>query len=386
MTTPAPVTGDPVLMTIGPQPQQVMSAQPGGAPVMLVNTDENNTAYAGYNSAIAPGGTNTVAIPPLGSTVMSGTRTSYACAAQSLQLQIVPGGTLWTPSPAQIAAVLVGSELADVIAAAISAAGVPPIDHPTPVYIVFQQTVAAGGTFTTPEIDVSQYQSWVGTMFSAATAAGLGTDPYTKMHITWGLQTDNYDPLHAEDWVVPNTPFNDFYVYRNDLQGPCYGDHMQVTFTNYDTEPMLVTMGVFGSYRTRIRTAIRGRYAWNSDGSSDDAIGLGSDSIVTSYNVTGIAPGLESSAGLMNLFNGPVSISGSIVGGTAGDWAIHIKPQPFSVLNSIITIPAPAGQNNIPPTTLMLPRRVCTISVVNDSGTATITSAQVVITGQEQPE
>lgn len=380
----SPLVSDPTLIPVGPTTGPLISGTGrGGGPVMLVNTDVTNTAYAGYSTSISPGGTNTVAIPPLGSVTMDGSRTLYGVAPVQLLLQVVPGGTTWSPSPAQIATQLVNSTLAAAIADAISAAGVPPIDDPAPLSIIFQQNIAAGATFTSPEISVGQYQSWVGTMFSAATSAGTGTNPYTKMHIAWSLTVDNFDPLHAEDWVVPNSPYSFTYVYRNDLQGPIFGNACQFTFTNYDTEPTLVTLGMFGSYRTRIRTAIRGRYAWNSDGTPDDAAGMGSDSIITSYNTGAIAAGNTSTPALMNLFSGPAVVSGSVTG-AAPVWEVEIEPQPESVLGSAIDLVGSGEQ--LDPVLIMLPRRVCTIAVHNAGASNAITASQIVVIGQEQPE
>lgn len=269
-------------------------------------------------------------------------------------------------------------------ATAIQTAGVPPIDNPTPLSIVFQQNVAAGSSWSSGHIDCSQWQSFVGTMFSAATTAGTGTNPFTKMTIDWSLSVDNYDPLRQEDWVVPNTPYNFTYVYRNDMSGPMYGDSVEFTFYNYDSEPTLVTYGFFGSYRTRSRSAIRGRYQWNSDGTPNDAAGLGSDSVITSYNTGAIASGTSSTAVLMNLFSGPAVISGSATNASAGNsWEVQIEPQPTSVLGSAIDIVGNAQQ--ISPVEIMLPRRVCLINIHN-SGANNITAAQIVVIGQEQPE
>jgi hypothetical protein len=334
--------------------------------------DEMVTIYVGGDASITPGDV-AHSSPLLPGTPMGfdGTANVYAgcLAGQKAVLAIYPTATT----------TIVPGFIAD----QIQISGVPPIDNPVPIYIVFQQSVPAGGTFQTPEIDASQFQSFVGTMFSAATSAGAGTTPFMKMHMAWSLVVDGFDPLHAEDWVVPTTPYNFTYVYRNDLQGPVYGNSLSVTFTNYDTEPALVTIGLFGSYRTRIRSAFRGRYAWNSDGSPNDAIGLGSDSIISSYNTGVIASGGTSTPALMNMFSGPAIISGSVTT-TAPAFVVQIDPQPESILGSAIDI-ASVTTEQIEPTLIMLPRRVCTISIHN-SGPNPITASQMVVVGQEQPE
>lgn len=346
----------------------------GSGPGIIQNMDEKVTIYVGEDASITPGDV-AHSSPLLPGTPMGfdGTGNVYCgcLAGQQAELAIYPTAT----------STIVPGFIAD----QIQISGVPPIDNPVPVYIAFQQSIAAGGTFQTPNIDVSQFQSFVGTMFSAATSAGVGTIPFLKMHVAWSLVVDGFDPLHAEDWVVPTTPFNFFYVYRNDLQGPVYGNSVSLTFTNYDTEPCLITIGLFGSYRTRIRSAFRGRYAWNSDGSPNDAAGMGSDSIITSYNTGAIAVGSVSSPALMNLFNGPVTVSASVTGAAAAQtWDVRIVPQPTSILASTIVCTNDT-LNRLNPRTVMLPRRVCSVFVGNDSGNA-LTSAQVVVIGQEQPE
>lgn len=345
----------------------------GSGPGIIQNMDEMVTIYVGGDASITPGDV-AHSSPLLPGTPMGfdGTENVYAgcLTGQQAVLAIYPTAT----------STIVPGFIAD----QIQISGVPPIDDPVPISIIFQQNVPAGGTFQTPQIDTSRFQSFAGTMFSAASVAGVGATPFVKMHMAWSLVVDNYDPLHAEDWVVPTTPYNFTYVYRNDLQGPVYGNSLSVTFTNYDTEPALITIGLFGSYRTRIRSAFRGRYAWNADGSPNDAIGLGSDSIISSYNTGAIASGATSTPALMNLFSGPAIISGSATNASAGNsWEVEIEPQPTSVLGSAIDVVGSGEQ--IIPAEIMLPRRVCTIAIHN-SGANNISSAQIIVVGQEQPE
>lgn len=356
--------------------------------VMFYNTDENNPVVISDAQSVSALSSDANTLNPLGSFTLDGKSNWYGVcpvAGETAQIDVAPGGSNFAPSPAQIIDQLIASTLPSLIADAIQAAGVPAIDDPGLIDVNFNQTIAAGGTYQTPWIAVGKWQSWLATMFATATSAGTGTNPFTKIHMAWGMTVDNDDPLHVEDWVVPNTPYNFFYNYRNDGQGPVYGDALSITFTNYDTQPVNVTFGIFGSYRSRIRSVLRGRYAWNSDGSPNDAAGMGSDSIITSYNAGAIGVGSVSSPALMNLFNGPVTVSASVTGAAAAQtWDVRITPQPTSILASTIVCTNDT-LNRLNPRTVMLPRRVCSVFVGNGGGNA-LTSAQVVITAQEQPE
>jgi hypothetical protein len=99
------VVPDPSLPTLtknsGPP---ILTACGDGSTVLIANTDLINTAYVGYQSGISPAGSNTTAIGPLGTVVMDSSRDIYGVANPSVIVQLIPGGTAWTPPPASIAA------------------------------------------------------------------------------------------------------------------------------------------------------------------------------------------------------------------------------------------------------------------------------------------
>jgi hypothetical protein len=375
-----PMLADPVTLTVNPQVAQICGRT--GGPVLVFNADPTQTAYVGYTKSI--GVLNATPVAPLTYTTMDGNRTLFGfCPTGTVVLNITPGGLSQSASPANIAL-------------QIALAGVPSIDQPTSLYIVFNQTVAAGGTFTPPEIMISKFQSWFATMFCTATAAGTGTNPYTKFTMAWSIASDNFDPLVTHDWVVPNTPFNFVYNYRNDCQGPVFGDSLSMTWTNYDTQPVNVTIGLFGSYRPRIRPKLVGHYHWNvGTGATDDTRGLGSDGIVDIYNpAVPIAPGNTSATDLMNLLDGPATVTAvcNYAAAGAANFDVIIQPQPQSVLLTDIGIPirqtaALGVAVSSGPISIMLPRRVCLVELNNKSNSASnITSAQIVVVAQHQPE
>ena len=73
-----------------------------GRPLLLANMD---TAVAIYLDASRSVSTYSMQLPPLGTLAVDGQRPWYAATAagQEAVLQVIPGGTQWSPSPAQIA-------------------------------------------------------------------------------------------------------------------------------------------------------------------------------------------------------------------------------------------------------------------------------------------
>ncbi len=306
---------------------------------------------------------------------------------QSDLLQAGPVGPSFNASamsPAQVAAGLINSTLSSVIATAIQSAGVPAIDHPAAVSVIFNQSVAAGADFVSPRLSVGQYQSLVGIFFAQESTGTPGNNPYYRVRFQWSLQSDNYDPLVTEDWVPACGPFSFTTNYRNDYASPCYGDTLTVTVHNYDNQAINVTWGLFGSYRSRIRSFLRGRYP---DDLSNEAGGLGSDDILLSanWNAT-ITPGNSLDLGLVQLWEGPTTVSCSVSGGALNQTFIQISPEPSSILGAAFQILNTQNSSFFPISQLILPRRVCRALIHNGSGSGSnITAGQLQIVGQVQP-
>lgn len=339
----------------------------GFGTVNVYNGDVANVLLISPSST--PGLTNSIPIQPLTNATISGNVAQYAAALTGTIATMTVSAAILTPSPGQIAA-------------QISVLGIPPTDNPQPLNNspVFNQTIAAGGTFTTPRMTVKQFQSWFGKMFATATASGTGTNPYTMMEMNWSVASDNFDPLRTEDWVIPNTPFNFTYNYINQGQGFVIGDTLTITFTNLDTQPVNITYGLFGSFRTRIRSFWRGAYF----SIINPALGLGTDNIVSELSVTVLA-GTTSIPQLMNLWEGPVTISSESTPSPVDDVIIQVRPQPSAAFGTFpgYTLPVPAD-GFLTPTNIILPRRVCTVQVANLS--ASPVTCVLLVTGEVQPE
>jgi hypothetical protein len=359
-----------------------------GSQVLVYNGDIFNVLYVSPYSS--PAYTNSIQIQPLTNAVIDGTRTQYALSAPPTpfptggstngivsSVTVAPGATSMTPSPAQIAA----------------QTGIPPSDNPQVLIggVNFNQTIAAGPgtTFTTPKIPVTQFQSWFGKMFAESQVGGPAT-PFVKATIQWSLTADNNDPTHVEDWVIASAPFNFFYNFQNYCQGPCYGDTLQITFTNYDTNAVNITYGLMGSYRTRIRTVIRGQYNWNAGGSQNEGAGLGTDDILLAQGLAPIAANSSGPSTLINLAEGPAIITGLIpttVAGLGTEFIVQIMPQATYAANGGGQIIIPCDANgNLAPTGLVLPRRACILIPQNNTAHLTAATGFVTIVTQIQPE
>jgi hypothetical protein len=106
-----------IITVPGPSAGLASSAVPvpytgDGYPVMLTNLSLVNTIYLYEDTSVDPADLNRSSqLPPLGTMVVDGTLNEYAIciAGQTANLQAVPHGESWGPSPAQIAEQILAS-------------------------------------------------------------------------------------------------------------------------------------------------------------------------------------------------------------------------------------------------------------------------------------
>lgn len=103
-----------------------------GTPITMFNQDLVNPVYFGPTNTITIGGTNAGVIPPLATTTVDGARTIYVLAAAgTAPLEVVPGMSNTSASPAAVAEAIIEAGLATLIAEAIAGTGLPLIGLPT---------------------------------------------------------------------------------------------------------------------------------------------------------------------------------------------------------------------------------------------------------------
>jgi hypothetical protein len=369
------------ITAVGPNPSRVVTG--GDGPGVLVNRDINNQALIGKDISITGQNINSYSIlDPLVGIPVSGDKDIYGCClpgVQSLNLDWITGidAQNWQPSPGQAAE-------------QISALGIPPVDNPTALLVVFNQTIAAGATYTSPRITVKTFNSIFGKLFCTATASGIGNAAlaYPNVEFDWSVASDNYDPLRTENWFIAEAPFNFTYNYINQWASPMYGDTLTLSVTNNDTQPVNLTFGLFGSYRTRIRSTMRGLYSTVPTPTQ----GLGSDNVVIFLNWANIAVanyfpgGITPAPALANLWEGPVTVAMTCTGTAAKGLILAVEPFPGGGFSTQPQWQIEAdATGTIPPTQIILPRRACGVFVINNLG-AIANPGQITITGQVQPE
>lgn len=153
MTTPG---GAPTQFQLigGQPPTQIIQRSAKPTPYLLANLDTTDSVYISTTSSITPGGSNTFTIEPLGTIAVTSeapwwaltdsTSNSAGSVTASAILSVMPGGTNWAPSPAQIAEVI--APLAAAIATQIAQTGIPLVANPQNMYNI--SAAGSGGTGT----------------------------------------------------------------------------------------------------------------------------------------------------------------------------------------------------------------------------------------------
>ncbi len=354
----------------------------GDGPTLITNLDLTNSLILGKDNAVLSksqsGDVNIIG--PQGARVVDG-KTSYfglgTQATGTIAVDIHPGADAAPASAGQIVSQLTLSTLPALVAAAVQAAGVPPIDIPASTYITINHDIPAGGTFTSPHITMSKYQSYTMIMHADNVHNNVDTIPYMRVTFSWSLAADNFDPIHVEDWVIPVTPFSFTFNYKNYGSGPCFSDTLDITVTSYDTVINTFTIGVFGSFRQRLRSVFRGQYNWLGSGAVDESKGLGSDGMLVMVGATNLIAGASSTPQLVNLWHGNTALYVESTDTAIDDLEVHIQPQPNASLPNqpdiILTMDGGGPFTRL--TDILLPRRVCTMFLQN-AGAITIPSIQ----------
>jgi hypothetical protein len=318
-------------------------------------------------------------IGPQGAFIMEGGK-QYWIASQDGSVQdvdLLSGLTGAIASPGDVIASLITSTLPSLIATAVQTAGVPAIDNPAATFVTINSDVPAGGVFNSGHITMAKYQSYTMVLHADNVHNNVDTIPYMRVTLKWSLQADNFDPVHVEDWVIPVTPFSFTFNYHNYGAGPCYSDTLDIVVTSYDTVINTVTIGVFGSFRQRLRSILRGQYNWLGGGGVNEPAGLGSDAMLAMISATNLAAGASSPPQLVNLWHGNTALYVEASDTAIDDVEIHIQPQPNGVLvnqpDIILTMDGGGPFTRL--TDILLPRRVCTMFFVN-AGAIAIPSIQ----------
>lgn len=266
----------------------IWGRSPTPNPIQVINLDTVNTATLGFQSNINPGSSTAIPLGPGASMSFDGTQVVYGCASHSLSLLLVPGGTAYSPGTMNITGDVIATVTGDVEVTntpAVTISGTPTvsipgtvdISTPSPINvsaatvdiaaaagyipsgavaqllaITTQQTIALGGTYTTPIVSVGNvytsydlsYSAWCGSQATAGAALTLDCT------ITWYADAAGTIPLYWEDWyswLGQNVITQAQPVFAS---GPMHGNYMSLTFTNYGgTSIFLNPIYVWGTSR-----------------------------------------------------------------------------------------------------------------------------------------
>jgi hypothetical protein len=383
MTTPT-ASGNPITISVGLQPIQI--CPPTGGPVLIYNFDLVNVAYAGYNDAIAQ--TNSCSIQPLAFAVMDGTRAiwGFCPTSSSVLLNVVPGGTSQSASPAQIAAQISALGLATLdeqinqntsIPTNISTTGAPLLN----LYNLLTEgtaNIGLGDSTTLGPFTISQ----IGYEFIIELGTAQDTNAAeVSINFQW---SDS-----ASGLVTAVQTFNAYAAYTGgsgpshqvEGHGPSNADTLFV-YVTATSQPVEVYYALLQTSR------VYGRHDWRTQNPSGVAITFPTMTYVSCNPACNILAGQatgnltenESISYLLPLYVGTGSIwfnTGTQVTGGAA-----LLQDAFNVLSSsTLQRWKSASNGDQSPTPISLPRDQCTIEMLN--GTTGTTAMTLGIIAQE---
>ena len=238
-------------------------------PLMIVNRDLTNQVVYG-DQTIANLNQNTLAvIDPLGSVSLDGTDDIWLLAVSGAPtVDVVPGGTNWSPSPAAIAAQInalglatsanqasqitqggtvitnTGTTATNVAGLTVggSPGGVPMLRGTDNLGNGTAQSLAAGATVTLLNSIAITKASFEG-VFKLNLPSAAGTIPFVELSILWqdsntGLQVGQ--KLYV--LTAGNGPTAALFSY---ISGPCRGNQITLTMRNFDPAQILTYTWAF---------------------------------------------------------------------------------------------------------------------------------------------
>lgn len=250
-------------ITVSRVPQRIQTFMVQNESFMLVNPDITNAVYIGNDP-----GSQVVAVPPLGSITLSSVKHDTWISTNGgnylVSMYLMPNGSNWTPSPAQVAAQInalglatannqasqlvndtvvignTGSTVANTGQTATNVANLTTGGNPGGIPILrgtdnfgtatnqnlpanTTVTLISGSNITKPGFEA---------VFKLNTPIGTGTIPWAVINVNWqdsntGLQVGAKSYIMGAGNGV-GTPITCY------LSGPCRGNQIQLTITNRD--------------------------------------------------------------------------------------------------------------------------------------------------------
>lgn len=377
----------------------------GDGNVLLVNRDLINHIIIGPDSGIGSGSASNIntysIIDPLGSIAVDDSQDWYAGvleASGSANLDVIPGGSYWAPSPAQVAAQInalglmkdttgqainttAGGTTTAVnnVPTGISTTGVPLLNRANNLNNTSGTIVNSGGgtasfgPFTISQIGYEIFWSVVNTVTG-------DLNPFLIIEMTWSDSASG-QTVSQEFWTLSAGMLGSG-GQKYFGTGPSKGDTLNITVVNQGTQNMSIAMAL--NQHSRIYQ----RDDWRTVSPAVGVFGFTNPNSnppgnILAYTNTTIGAG-SSITRIMPLYAGLVSFSISPSVANTFQFTLHSQ-------DNITTVGASSAIyfNNVTGTGganfgVALPRAICTYSLLNN-GSASATW-NVSCTIQEQPQ
>lgn len=254
--------GNYQVVTVGKQPQRIQTWLAPNESFLLVNNDITNQIFIGNDPSSQP-----IPVPPLGSVTLTSvtghdTWVSTGGVNISVQALLLPQGSQWTPSPAQVAAQInalglatsanQGTQIANQGTINTSINGTP---NSTAALIA---TGSAGGSpggapllRKTQQLGVNAAgvllgASGVGTLVNAVIVnqpsyelslnlkytSTSGTIPFVQINVVWFDSSSGLTTYQETYYALIGTSGTPVQTY---LTGPCHGNEMTMQIINLDS-------------------------------------------------------------------------------------------------------------------------------------------------------
>jgi hypothetical protein len=248
------------LITVSNRPQRIETFMVQNDTYMLVNPDIVNPIFIGNDP-----GSQIISVPPLGSVTLGTTNHDTWISTNggnySVAAYLLPNGSNWTPSPAQVAAQINALGLAtsanqntqtanqatqiaatnatpNTTAALIATGnpagipgGAPMMRYTNNIGFGAAQTLAGGATVTLVS-NVLVNQPGYEMSFSSNIPSGAGTNPFASIVLTW-VDIASGQTIRTAPYIV-NLGNGPTQAIPNYINGPCYGNRVSVQLTNLE--------------------------------------------------------------------------------------------------------------------------------------------------------
>lgn len=282
-------------------------AASGATTVLLVNNDILNPVYVGPTASTSAIASDAFPLGPLNTLALPANQDIWVATANgaTAQVFVLPDGTDWSPSPAQIAAQLNTLGLAkdasvNALPSGVAATGVPLLTRST---LLNQQTsvsLTIGAVSTLGPFNVSQ----IGYEMILSSFQPTGVLSFFKVELQWSDSVTGAITGFERWWLVPGSAIGSPHVING--IGPTKGDRLTVIITNHANSTGSITY----SYTLLQNSRVYAEDKWRTQGfSAAGQSGPGQD--VVSNVLASVTSGLAAGAGLsrfLPLYNGTINL------------------------------------------------------------------------------